>query len=177
MAAQDIASALERVQAVLLRRPEAGLHDDAPATARWAGGTHVVSHHANGTQVQTDMPGEVGGTGEHTTPGWLFRAGMASCTVTSIALAAASEGIDLEAVEVHATSQSDLRGLLGLNDVDGRTVSARPLEMQLQVRVRAPGVAPDRLRALVEDAIRRSPMSCAIQEAVPVALHIDVGSA
>jgi organic hydroperoxide reductase OsmC/OhrA len=177
MAAQDIAAALQRVEAVLLRRPEAGLHEDAPATAHWAGGTRVVTHHANGAQVQTDMPDELGGHGEHTTPGWLLRAGVASCTVTCIAMVAATEGIDLEAVEVHTTSQSDLRGLLGLNDADGQAISARPLEMQLQVRIRAPGVAPDRLRALVEDATRMSPMSCAIQEPVPFALHIDAGSA
>ncbi len=177
MTAPDIAAALERVQAVLHRKPEAGVHDDAPATARWAGGTHVVSHHANGTQVHTDMPDELGGTGEHTTPGWLLRAGVASCTVTTIALAAAGQGIDLEAVEVHTTSRSDLHGLLGLSGTDGRTISARPLQMQLQVRVRASGVAPDRLRAFVEDAVRRSPMACAIQETVPLALHIDVGAA
>ena len=75
MAAQDLAAALERVQSVLRRRPETGLHDDAPATARWDNGLRVVSHHANGTQVPTDMPSEFGGTGDHVTPGWLLRAG------------------------------------------------------------------------------------------------------
>ena len=79
MATQDIAAALQRVEAVLTRRPEAGVHDDSPAAARWQGGTRVVASHANGTEVASDMPGEFGGTGDLITPGWLFRAGLASC--------------------------------------------------------------------------------------------------
>ena len=73
------------------------MHDDAPATARWQGGTprrHVS--HADGTQVPTDMPAELGGSGDQVTPGWLFRAGLASCAATSIVLAAAAEGIELD---------------------------------------------------------------------------------
>ena len=177
MAAQDIAAALERVESVLRRRPEAGLHDDAPATAHWHSGTRVVSHHANGTQVPTDMPGEFGGTGDHVTPGWLLRAGVASCTATTIAMVAATEGIELQTLEVHTTSRTDSRGLLGVADADGQPVKARPLDMQLLVRIRAHGVAPDRLRAFVEESMRRSPMACAIHEAVPLALSVDVGAA
>ena len=53
MTTQDIAAALQRAEAVLRRRPEVGLHDDAPATARWEGGTRVVASHANGTQMSS----------------------------------------------------------------------------------------------------------------------------
>ena len=95
MAAQDIAAALQRVEAVLRRRPEPGLHDDAPATARWQGGTRVVTQPCQRHAVPTDMPGELGGTGDHVTPGWLFRAGLASCAATRIAMAAAAERIEL----------------------------------------------------------------------------------
>ena len=62
MATEDLAAALQRAETVLRRRPDMGLHDDAPATARWDGDTRVVASHANGTQVSTDMPGELGGT-------------------------------------------------------------------------------------------------------------------
>ncbi len=41
MSMQDIAAALQRVEAALERRPVMGLHDEAPATARWQGGTRV----------------------------------------------------------------------------------------------------------------------------------------
>ena len=92
MASQDIAAAMQRVESVLRRRPEVGLHDDAPATARWQSGTRVVSSHANGTQIVTDMPTELGGSGDQVTPGWLLRAGLASCLATRIAMAAAAAG-------------------------------------------------------------------------------------
>jgi hypothetical protein len=61
MTKANIAAAVQRVESVLRRRPTSGLHDDAPATARWQSNLRVVSHHANGTQVLTDMPTELGG--------------------------------------------------------------------------------------------------------------------
>lgn len=174
MAAQDIAAAMQRVEAVLRRRPEAGLDDDAPAAARWQSGTRVVSSHANGTQMTTDMPGELGGSGDQVTPGWLLRAGLASCAATRIAMAAANEGIELAALQVVASSRSDARGLLGMAETDGESVSAGPRDVQLLVRICAPQVSSERLRALVEDSHRCSPVSAALQDAVPVALHIEV---
>ncbi|HEY6132887.1 MAG TPA: OsmC family protein [Rubrivivax sp.] len=174
MATQDIAAALRRVESVLARRPEAGLHDDAPATARWEGGTRVVASHANGTRLPTDMPSELGGTGDQVTPGWLFRAGLASCATTSIVLAAAREGLVLDALELRAGSRSDTRGLLGMTGADGAPVPAVPGDVQLLVRITAQGVPAQRLRALVEEAVRCSPIPSAVQQAVPLALHIEV---
>jgi uncharacterized OsmC-like protein len=174
MAAQDLATALQRVHAVLQRRPDTGLHDDAPATARWSGGTRIVASHANGAQVLTDMPAELGGSGDQVTPGWLFRAGFASCAATSIVMAAAREGITLQTLELRASSRSDTRGLLGMSDESGQPVDAMPGDVQLHVRIAADGVAPERLRALAEQGIACSPIPRAVQHAVPVALHIDV---
>ncbi len=82
MATEDIAAALARVQTVLQRRPQTGVHDDAPATARWMGGLRVIFSHANGMQVASDMPAELSGTGDQVSPGWLFRAGLAACLAT-----------------------------------------------------------------------------------------------
>jgi uncharacterized OsmC-like protein len=175
MAAQDLATALQRVHAVLQRRPDTGLHDDAPATVRWSGGTRIVASHANGAQVMTDMPAELGGSGDQVTPGWLFRAGFASCAATSIVMAAAREGITLQTLELRASSRSDTRGLLGIADQNGQTVDAMPSDVQLQVRIAADGVAPERLRALAEQGVACSPIPCAVRHALPFALHIDVG--
>ena len=174
MSAQEIAAAMQRVEAVLQRRPGAGIHPEAPATARWEGGTRITASHANGTQMATDMPSELGGSGNDVdvTPGWLFRAGFASCAATCIAMGAAAEGIDLESLEVTASSCSDLRGLLGMTDADGKPVYAGPRDVELVVRVRAPGVAADRLRALVEERYRCSPISSAVASAMPVDLRI-----
>ena len=174
MAAQDLAAALQRVEAVLLRRPETGLHDDAPATARWDNGTRILTSHANGTQLPTDMPGELGGSGDQVTPGWLFRAGLASCAATTVAMAAAAEGIELAALEVRASSRSDTRGLLGMPDDKGEPVYAGTRDVQLLVRISAPGISPERLRSLVEDGLRRSPVPNAVQTATPLAVHVEV---
>jgi hypothetical protein len=46
--------------------------------------------------------------------------------------------------------------------------------MQMLVRISAQGVSANRLRALVEESYRCSPMARAIEERVPVALHIEV---
>lgn len=173
MARQDLATALQRAESALRRRPALGIHQDAPATARWHGGTRIVASHSNGTQVEADMPTEVGGTGDRVTPGWLFRAGFASCVATRIAMGAASAGIDLDTLEVVAGSHSDTRGLLGMSD-EGGCVTAAPRDVQLHVRISARGVAPERLRRLVEDSNRCSPMSVAMQTAIPFALHIQV---
>lgn len=174
MTTQAIAAALQRVQAALKRRPEHGLHDDAPATARWESGTRVVARHANGTQMETDMPTELGGTGDRVTPGWLFRAGVASCAATSIVLAAAARGIELGALEVRVGSRSDARGLLGMADASGQPVTAGPLDMQLLVRIAAQGVAAQTLRTLVEEGCRCSPIPTAVRDSTPLALHIEV---
>lgn len=171
---QDIAAALRRVAEVLQRRPEAGQHEDAPALAHWTGGTRVISRHANGTEVASDMPAELGGSGDHITPGWLFRAGLAACATTSIVLAAAAEGIELAALELHVSSRSDTRGLLGLADDAGAAVYPGPGEMWLCVRVAAPGVAPRRLRELVATALARSPVPNALQHPTALALQVDI---
>jgi uncharacterized OsmC-like protein len=176
MATHDIAQALERVRTVLARRPDMGLHDDAPATSRWTGGLRMLSSHANGTQVPTDMPAEFGGSGDQVSPGWMLRAGIASCTATCIAMAAAEQGIELEALEVQVQSRTDARGMIGMPDVDGTEVPAGPQDMQVIVKIAARDASAQRLRALVELNYQRSPMTCALQGATPVALHIEVGA-
>jgi uncharacterized OsmC-like protein len=174
MTTARVAAAMERVQSVLRRKPEMGVHDDAPATAAWQGATRVVVSHANGTHIPSDMPTELGGTGELITPGWLFRAGLASCATTSIALAAAVRGIELGVLEVRVASRSDTRGLLGMADERGETVPAGPSDVRMSVRIAAKGVAPERLRALVEEGCRCSPIPNAVERATPLALDIDI---
>ena len=42
MSAQVLADAMQRVEVVLRRRPDMGLHDDSPAAASWRGGTRAL---------------------------------------------------------------------------------------------------------------------------------------
>ena len=174
MTSQEIAAAMQRVEAILKRRPEAALHDDAPAIARWQSGTRVVSSHGNGTRLLTDMPTELGGSGDQVTPGWLVRAGLASCLATRIAMSAAAAGFELTTLEVSARSRSHARGLFGMPGASGAPVGAGPCDVQVFVRIAALGVSPEQLRTLIEESDRRSPVSAALRDLVPITLCIDV---
>jgi uncharacterized OsmC-like protein len=130
--------------------------------------------HANGTEIASDLPAELGGSGDQITPGWMFRAGLAACAATSIALRAAQEGIELSALQVKASSRSDTRGLLDIRDTDGEAVFAGPSDLQLHVQIAAPGVSPERLHALVENGCRCSPIPNAVRSAVPLNVRVEM---
>lgn len=173
MTTQQMAAAMQRMRDVLQRRPERGLHDDASALARWQGDTRIACHHSNGAQLVTDMPVELGGTGDQVTPGWLFRAGLAACAATRIAMEAAASGIELTALEVRVDSRSDARGLLGMHAPDGLPVPSAPREVQMRVRIRATGVAAETLQALVQRIRTCSPVPAAVEQALPLVWQID----
>jgi len=173
MTMQDIATALQRVESALKRKRAGGTHDDPPATARWQTGLRVASSHANGTQVLTDMPIALGGSGDQVTPGWLLRAGLASCLATRIAMSAAAKGIELTFLEVLASSRSDARGLFGMVEASGKPVGVGPRDVQLLVRISAPGVSAELLRDLVEDSDRCSPVAAALRDQILVALRVE----
>jgi uncharacterized OsmC-like protein len=170
----EIAQAMDRAVTVLTRRPDHGLHDDASARACWRGGTRITSHHASGTSMDTDMPVELGGSGDRVSPGWLFRSGIAACTATAIGMVAASEGIALDLLEVTVGSRSDTRGLLGMRGTDGAPVPAGPMDMDLQVRIQAADVDDARLRQLVDEGLRRSPMMDALRRRPPMTVAVQV---
>jgi uncharacterized OsmC-like protein len=174
MTAETISKAVQRVRNVLSRHPEAGIHADEPAIARWGQGLRVVCSHSNGTQIATDLPAEIGGSGDQVSPGWLMRAGLASCVAARIAMAAAVEGILLTRLEGSATSTSDARGLFGMTTDVGEPITAAPRELQLAVRIGAAGVPRERLRAIIDESYHCSPVSAALENAVPVVLQIEI---
>jgi uncharacterized OsmC-like protein len=133
-----------------------------------------MASHASGAQVATDMPEELGGAGNEVTPGWLFRAALASCLATRIAMSAAAEAIELVVLEVQASSRSDTRGLLGLADAQGTIVDAAPSHVDLRVRIAARGQSSKVLRALVQRSQSCSPIPLAVHNGTPVHLHIEV---
>jgi uncharacterized OsmC-like protein len=174
MATEQVAASMARVVSVLRRKPHAGLHEDTPTTVRWAGGLRTVARTVAGAEVDTDMPAALGGEDSAPTPGWLLRTALASCAVTRIAMEAASRGIALHTLEAHATSRSDLRGVFGMAETDGRRVPASPLAMDLHVRIGAPGVDAALLRALVESTRGCSPVTAALEQPLAVGLHVQV---
>jgi len=176
MGMQAVADAMARLEKVLRRRPEAGLSPDAPAHARWSGPDtplRVICRHPNGREVCTDLPTELGGGGGQVSPGWLYRAGLASCAATSIALLAAAEGVLLKTLQVEAASQSDARGLVALEDKGGRVVSPAPVDQRLAVLIGADGATSAQLQSLVERALQRSPIPLAVK-ANGLAVQVDI---
>jgi organic hydroperoxide reductase OsmC/OhrA len=174
MTVDHISKAMLRLREILVRRPSAGTYADAPALSRWTEGLRVVTRHADGLEITTDMPVEIGGSGDQVAPGWLLRAGLASCLATRIAMEAAAAGVSLTELAVLASSTSDVRGLLGMQDGAGVPVTAAPCEVRLEVKARASNATGERLETLIRDSVRCSPVSAALARAIPVALEVRI---
>jgi uncharacterized OsmC-like protein len=116
------------------------------------------------------MPTSVGGGASAPGPGWLLRAAQASCLATLIAMRAAYEGLGVTRVEVTVDSESDDRGILGLDD----SMPAGPLISRARAHVEAPGTSREQLEAVVHWADQHCPVQDAVRRAVP--LHLEMGS-
>lgn len=169
MTTEHIRQSIENALAYLADHPEESRYTDSSATAVIEGLNSRVEG-PGGAMVVSDMPKGVGGEDSAPSPGWLLRAAIASCDATVIAMRAAQEGIELSTLEVTVDSQSDDRGLLGVDD----SVPAGPLSTRIRVRIAAKGVSPDRLHEIVEWADHHSPVSDAVQRAVPTNLEVEV---
>ena len=167
-----ISDCLLRACDAFKRRPSAAIQEDSPAVAVWDGALGTILSHAAMPSLRTDMPAALGGEGVAPSPGWYFRAGVASCMVTSIAMQAAMRGISLTRVEVEARSASDVRGMLGI----APEVPPGPLRFCLTVTLEAHDTPQDELRDLVETARALAPMSGALQAPVEVAVAILVAA-
>jgi uncharacterized OsmC-like protein len=153
----------------LTEQPDKARSTDRPATAVIEEGLRCRVEGPGGWTIVTDMPSALGGGAAAPTPGWLSRAAQASCLATVIAMRAAQEGIALSKLEVVVDSESDSRGLLGIDD----SVPAGPLTSRARVRIAAAGVAPERLREIVRWADGHSPVSDAIGRAIPRTVDIE----
>lgn len=173
MSSTETALALQRYEAALVRRPEFGPHDDSPAQVRLIDGTRVRATHANGTVVESDMPGELAGDDKLPTPGWYFRTGLASCAVTSIAMLAAVRGVELSRLEARVESRSDACGMFGLPNAQGRPAEPGPIEMRLGIAIDSPGADAAALRALVDTALERSPIPSLVRRAIRIELSVE----
>jgi uncharacterized OsmC-like protein len=166
----SIRDAVHRTSKYLTERPDKARSIDRPATAVIEEGLRCRVEGPGGWSVVTDMPKALGGGAAAPTPGWLSRAAQASCLATVIAMRAAQEGIALSTLEVVVHSESDSRGLLGLDD----SVPAGPLTSHADVRIGAADVAPERLQEIVRWADDHSPVSDAIGRAIPRKVDTEV---
>jgi uncharacterized OsmC-like protein len=170
MSPTDIGRAISAAREYLDEHPDAARSTDTAATAVIDGGLRCRVTGPNDWVAASDMSPGVGGEGRAPSPGWLLRAALASCDATLIAMEAAEAGIELSRLEVVVDSESDDRGLLGMDD----GIPAGPLRTRVRITVAAEGVAADTLRDLVASARRHSPVDDALQRTVPVSVDVQV---
>ena len=168
MGADQIREAIEAATGYLREHPEKARSIDSVASASVVEGLVVRVVGPGGESVTTDMVRSVGGTGTAPSPGWLLRAAEASCVATLITMRAAMLGITLDTLEVTVDSQSDDRGILGIDDA----VPAGPLTGRVRVRLVAGGVEARKLEEIAQWGVVHCPVCDALERPVPVAIEI-----
>jgi uncharacterized OsmC-like protein len=166
-----IRDSIESLVAYLGEHPEKWRNVDPPATAVMIDGLRCRAEGPGGAAIVSDMPRAVGGSDSAPRPGWFMRAALATCDATVIAMRAAQLGIVLDRLEVTVESESDPRGLLGMDDA----VDAGPMRLRMRVVIGAAGVPDAALRAIVEWADRHSPVGDALRRAIPVEVEVLAG--
>ena len=170
MSTQKIQTGIKKVANFLQKHPEQARYTDSVATAVVEEGLRCRVDGPNGTVMISDMPEAIGGGASAPSPGWLMRAALANCDATVIAMRAAQEGVALTTLEVTVDSESDDRGLLGLDE----EIPAGPFHMRTRIRIGAEGVSAEQLQAIVEWAELHSPVADAISRAVPNSVEIEI---
>ncbi len=165
-----IAAAVKAAIEHLQSDPQSGACTDSSARATLTEGLRVEIKGPAGQHIVSDMPPGVGGQSSAPSPGWYFRAAVASCTATIIAIRAAAVGIALSRIEVEVVSQSDDRGMLGVDD----DVPAGPIKSRMHIVIAASGADPQGLLDLAEWGVAHSPMADAFRRAVPMDVAIVV---
>ncbi|MFQ5966213.1 MAG: OsmC family protein [Acidimicrobiia bacterium] len=169
MTTERIGRSIGRAIQYLTEKPDQARYTDSTATAVIDGLKSRVEG-PEGATVVTDMPRGVGGEDSAPTPGWFLRAAIASCDATVIAMRAAQEGVELSTLEVTVDSVSDDQGLFGMDD----SIPAGPLSTSIRVKIGAEGASAERLREIVEWSDQHSPVSDALQRAVPTTVNVEV---
>ncbi len=170
MSVEHIQNSVKDVIAYLKENPKDALSNDPPITAVMENGLRCRATGEGGETIVTDMPEAIGGSGTAPSPGWLFRAALATCGATRIALRAAELGITLDRLEVTADGVSDDRGLLGLD----KSVPAGPLSLRTRVTIGAAGVDKKVLREIVEYALVHCPVADGCRRAIPSNVEVKV---
>lgn len=165
-----VAEAIERLSAAITADPMKARARNLPATARLTEGLRCELTGPYNERLVTDMAPAVGGTASGPNPGWLLRGALASCTATVIAMRAAKLGVTLSNLEVQVESDSDLRGILGLDEA----ISSGHGPVRIKVTIGAPGASPEVLREIVTWADRHSPVTCTVRDAPECLLEIEV---
>jgi uncharacterized OsmC-like protein len=161
MEGSQISAALENLSQTFAGYPEKARAKQTPAIATLESGLKCRVVGPAGEEINTDMPRAMGGNASDPNPGWFFRASLASCCATVIAMRAARLGINLSKLEVAVESEGDNRGILGLDD----RISAGMSALRTTVQIAADNAGPEQLEELVRWSDKHSPVGCTVREA------------
>ena len=164
----SIDDAVSRASAYLTEHPDEARYRDSYARAHLAAGLMVEVTGPTGERLTTDMPAAIGGTATAPSPGWFLRAATASCVASLVAIRAATTSVLLRSVDVEVDSESDDRGILGLDP----SIPAGALSMKVVIAIDAPGLDRPALEALAAWAVEHCPVSDTIGRAVPLAIEV-----
>ena len=168
MGTEDIQGAIRAASDYLTAHPDEARSTDSAAVATLVDGLVVRVTGPSGASMTTDMVPSVGGTATAPSPGWLLRAAESSCVATLIAMRAAMLGIALDTVEVTVDSDSDDRGLLGIDEA----VPAGPLSSRVVIRLSATGVDAPQLEEIARWGVKHCPVCDALERAIPVSVEV-----
>jgi uncharacterized OsmC-like protein len=166
----EIADAVARAGTYLSQHPGEARYRDSHARARLGSGLRVEVDGPGGESLRTDMPRGIGGSATSPSPGWYFRAAAASCVASLIGIRAAMVGLELpaDAVEVTVDSESDDRGILG---VDAET-PAGALSLKVVVSLRAGAVERAAFEAVARWALDHCPVTDTVRRGVSIDLEL-----
>jgi uncharacterized OsmC-like protein len=169
MSQHEIRTKIDAAVEYLTDHPADARYTDSPATAVITdpAGLKAVVSGPDGAALTTDMPTSIGGANSAPSAGWFLRAAEASCVATLIAMRAAHEGVEYERLEVTIDSESDDRGILGMDE----SVPAGPLRTSVRVRVgsvRVDDEDDDVWDTIVAWAVEHCPVTDAVRRAVPL---------
>ena len=172
MDSEEIRRSIESAVTYVTEHPGEAAYTDSAAVARIDSGLRCRITGPDDASVTTDMPASVGGGESAPSAGWLFRAAVAGCVATLVAMRAAQRSVPLGELEVTVDSESDDRGILGIDD----TVPAGPLSLRIVVRVAATdGTGRDALVEIVHWAIGHCPVSDAAARSMPLRVDVETG--
>ena len=161
-----IRTAIEGASTFLTEHPDEARYTDSLATAQVTDGLRIRVDGPNGESLETDMPNAVGGGSSAPSPGWFLRAAVAACVTSLAVMRAAQLGIEGFTCQVEVDSESDDRGILGLEP----SVPAGPLSMRIGFRLSAE--TSERLEEVANWAVEHCPVSDAVRRAVPVTVEL-----
>jgi uncharacterized OsmC-like protein len=163
---ESIRTAIETAANYLRVFPDKGAGTDAAATATREEGLRFRVAGPNG-EIVSDMSKSVGGGATAPSPGWLMRAALASCDATTVAMEAARDGIELTDLTVTVDSETDFRGVLGVDDVP-----PGPRTVRVRIEVAAANATEDQLREIVRRAESRSPVRDALARELSMSTEV-----